>query len=63
MKAIKARVVEAIKNVDKPEKSPIIGTTKANTIERLAKIRSKKRIAELGVGSSSSMSQILPSDS
>ena len=42
MKAIKARVVEAIKNVDKPEKSPIIGTTKANTIERLAKIRSKR---------------------
>ena len=42
MKAIKARVVKAIKNVDKPEKSPIIGTAKANTIERLAKIRSKR---------------------
>ena len=33
---------KAIKNVIGSEKSPIIGTTKANTIERLAKIRSRR---------------------
>ena len=42
MKAIKARVVKAIKNVVGFEKSPIIGVTKATTIERLAKIRKKR---------------------